>query len=113
MNMDSIDVIEAAVCLLFAGATVFNADEGADAPVREIDPSDTVFKWPSVTGGGEVEFLEQMGAEVKLGATSMDEDVWSFQYWIGPDGLIDPEPVKTFALSETGNWTAVFTEVST
>lgn len=111
MNIDAIVVAVAAVCVLFAGFVVTNADNGEE-PMKEIDPADTVFKWPSVTAGGELGMVECGDEGVTFSATSIDETKWTFQHWVGPDGLLDTDPVKTFPTSTAGYWTAVFSEVA-
>ena len=111
MNIDAIVVAVAAVCVLFAGLVVTNADDG-DEPLKEIDPTDTVFKWPSVTAGGGLEVLEYGDAGGALSAAGLDGSKWAFQHWVGPEGVLDTNPVKLFPTSTAGYWTAVFSGVS-
>lgn len=111
MNADAIVVVLTAVCVLFAWFVVTNAEQG-DEPLTEIDPEDTVFKWPAVTAGGGLEMMVYGDGDVTFSAESLDNTKWTFRHWLGPDGVLDPSPVKTFPISTTGGWTAVFSEVA-
>lgn len=111
MNTDPLIVSVIVACLVFAGVVVTYADPSEDGAPSD-GPTDTVFRWPAVSNGGGLEMVGYGDGNVTFSAMSLDDTRWTFQYWLGPDGAMDSNSVKSLPLSETGVWKAVFSEAA-
>ena len=111
MNPNMVVVFVAAACLILSGALILGHDDGEKGPVETVT-DDEVVKWPSVSTGGTLVMDAFGDGNVTFSAKSINSAKWTFQYWLGPNGLMDSSDVKTFAYEDAQNWKAVFSEVA-
>lgn len=111
MNPNMAVTFVAAVCIIVSGALILGHDDREEAPI-ETTSDNEVVRWPSVDEGGTLMMDSFGNGSVTFTAKSLNSAKWTFQYWLGPEGLIDSSDSKTFSYGETEAWRAVFTEVA-
>ena len=111
MNPNFAVVLVAAACLILSGSLILGYDGDEGGPVETVTQNEVV-KWPSVSTGGSLTLDSFGDGKVTFTAKSLNTARWTFQYWLGPDGLMDSAYTKTFAYAEAQDWKAVFAEVA-